>query len=170
MAGPTARRPLPAVIFLVALSLLSALVWWRVLHRNDSAGTTAQPSASAKCTPKTTKPIALPKPAAVTVSVLNATTTTGLASSVAGQLKSRGFAIGPVANDTAALTTSEIRYGPASAPAARLVQLYLPGAKLVANASTTPVVVVSIGSTFKALATAAQVAQAGNTATAVPTC
>ena len=32
MDRPSARRPLPALAFLLALSLLTALVWWRVIH------------------------------------------------------------------------------------------------------------------------------------------
>ena len=133
MAGPSARRPLPAVIFLVALSLLSALVWWRVLHRDDASSTT--PNTATHCTTAaTTKPLTLPKPAAVSVSVLNGTTTTGLAAQVATQLKARGFKISGVpTNDTAAVATTEIRYGPSAAAAARLVQIYVPGAKLVQN-------------------------------------
>ena len=43
MATSTARRPLPALAFLLALSLLTALVWWRVLHRSDSAKAAAPP-------------------------------------------------------------------------------------------------------------------------------
>src|SRR3982750_2962517 len=39
MASTLLRRPLPALIALFALLLLTALVWWRVLHRADeSAG------------------------------------------------------------------------------------------------------------------------------------
>ena len=37
MAEGTVRRPLPALIALLALTLLTALVWWRVLHRGGSS-------------------------------------------------------------------------------------------------------------------------------------
>ncbi|HLY33447.1 MAG TPA: hypothetical protein VKQ07_02840, partial [Jatrophihabitantaceae bacterium] len=63
------RRPLPALICLAALTLLTALVWWRVLHR-DSGSAKAAPT----CTPTATAQI-LPKPSAVTLSVLNSTQT-----------------------------------------------------------------------------------------------
>ena len=42
MATSTSRRPLPALAFLLALSLLTALVWWRVIHRSDSAKAATQ--------------------------------------------------------------------------------------------------------------------------------
>lgn len=38
MTAPERRRPLPALAFIAALSVLTALVWFRVLHRNDGTG------------------------------------------------------------------------------------------------------------------------------------
>lgn len=56
-------------------------------HRRDCP--TPTPAAPAK---------ALPKPAAIKVNVLNATTTTGLAKAAADELKKRGFTVGEVGN------------------------------------------------------------------------
>ena len=70
MASSLVRRPLPALIALFALLLLTALVWWRVLHRADS--TAALPNCP---TPTPTAPPTqtLPAPPTVTVQVLNGT-------------------------------------------------------------------------------------------------
>ncbi|MFD7136749.1 LytR C-terminal domain-containing protein [Streptomyces sp. NPDC059894] len=46
----------------------------------------------------TTSPAALPRPAQITVNVLNATTRSGLAKTTADELKKRGFTIGEVGN------------------------------------------------------------------------
>lgn len=58
----------------------------------SDCGTRATPS------PKATAP--LPKPAGITVNVLNATTRSGLAKQTADELKKRGFKIGDVGNAT----------------------------------------------------------------------
>ncbi|MCW2529825.1 MAG: uncharacterized protein JWM76_4685 [Pseudonocardiales bacterium] len=169
MAGAAARRPIPALVFLLALSLLSGLVWWRVLHRDDSNASSG-PSSSASCSPSTGAAVALPAPAAVTVNVLNATATTGLAKTVSDGLAARGFKVGTPGNDTATAVPTQIRYGTVSAAAARLVQIYLPGATLVPNTGTDPTVVVSVGSSFKDLATADEVTAAQASKTPIKTC
>jgi hypothetical protein len=169
MAGASARRPIPALVFLLALSLLSGLVWWRVLHRDDSSASSG-PSSSISCSPTTAAPVVLPAPGAVTVNVLNATATTGLAKTVSDGLAARGFKVGTPGNDTATAVPTQIRFGSASAAAARLVQIYLPGATLVPNTSTDPTIVVSVGSSFTALATAEQVAAAQASKTPIKTC
>ncbi len=175
MAGASARRPIPALIFLLALSLLSGLVWFRVLNRDNGAagpGAGAGGSTTATvCVPRTAKPAALPKPQAVTVSVLNAAGTTGLARSVGDALKGRGFRLGAIGNDQATgAAVTQIRYGPKAAAAARLVQLYLPGSKLVPNNGSSRVVVVAIGTSYKSLASAAQVNKAKGTAGPIRRC
>lgn len=161
MAGTSARRPIPALIFLLILSLLSGLVWWRVLHRPDSGAASGPKSSS--CSAASATAVAWPKPATVTVTVLNATNRAGLAHDVAGQLKGRGFRIGPIGNDPATSTATQVRYGTNSATAARLVQLYLPGSQLVATTGDSRTVVVAVGRSYKALATAKQVDKARST-------
>src|SRR4051812_41293969 len=88
----SARRPLPALAFLLALSLLTALVWWRVFDRASGG----EPS-----TPTTTcavqQGVALPEPAQVSVIVLNGTAAgtnrAGLAGYVASALTNDGFQV-----------------------------------------------------------------------------
>ena len=41
MASTTVRRPLPALIALLALLLLTGIVWWRVINRNDAEDSSA---------------------------------------------------------------------------------------------------------------------------------
>jgi LytR cell envelope-related transcriptional attenuator len=165
MASSSARKPLPAVVFLLALSLLTALVWWRVLHRSDSGKAAASsPSCSASPTPSLT---VVPAPAAVTVTVLNSTDKTGLAAQVSGFLATDGFKTGTpaFANDetTRAPVTgvAEIRYGPAGAAGAKLLTFYVPGATLVPDATVTDAtIVVAIGAKYTAVAAATDVAKA----------
>jgi hypothetical protein len=171
VAGASARRPIPAIIFLVALSLVSALVWWRVLNRADSTASPSTGSTAATACATPTKSVTLPAPANVVVTVLNATGTAGLAGNVSDQLKARGFQVGSPGNDESGRTetaTTEVRYGPAGATAGQLVQIFLPGSKLVQTTVTTADVTVSVGTTFVALATPEQVA--AGVAAATKTC
>lgn len=158
----SARRPLPALVFLLALLLLSGLVWWRVVHRVDSAHPTQ--AVSPTCTTRTTKPVALPSPKSVQVTVLNSTGKANLATTVSGQLRAKGFRIARVGNDPKAVAgVAEIRYGPKAVAAARLTQIYLPGSTLVPNSGTSAGVVVSLGGKYTSLATDAQVARGRST-------
>lgn len=181
MAGASVRRPIPAVVFILLLSLLSAIVWYRVLNRTPATATKGTaptthgcPTKAATRTPAT-RPraaVAWPSTATVHLAVLNGTQRAGLAKSVAGQLKTRGFKIATITNDTVdTVGVTQVRYGPGLATAARLVQLYLPGSRLVPNASTATSVTVSLGSTYRRLNTNAAVARAKRTATtSVVTC
>lgn len=181
MDASSIRRPIPAIVFILLLSLVSGFVWWRVLHRDPAQGTTAGSTASSSTTTTTTKtpprcvtvtgtPRVWPAPKNVTVHVLNATSRSGLAGSVTKAMKKRGFKAGKTANDTTSSTATEVRYGPGSATAARLVQLYLPGSRLVGSTIKSSFIVVSLGSSYKALATSAQVTAAKAKAPAVRSC
>jgi hypothetical protein len=160
MAKSAARKPLPALAFLLALSLLTALVWWRVLHRADATdAVAAQPS----CTPSVTV-TALPAPQAVTLTVLNSTQRTGLAAMVGQELTQLGFKVAGVANDETSrapvASVAEVRFGPAGTGAATLVSYYVPGAVLVNDGRTDTSVDLALGAKYTALATAAQVTKA----------
>jgi hypothetical protein len=162
MATSGARRPLPALAFLLALSLLTALVWWRVLHRADAtsqAATTPSPSCSPPA-PVT----AVPAPAGVTVQVLNSTQRTGLASSVGTLLVHDGFKLAGVANDLTSRApvegVAEIRFGPAGATAAALLAYYVPGATLVRDTRTSATIDLALGAKYAALAAPTAVAKA----------
>jgi len=173
------RRPLPALICLVALTLLTALVWWRVLERGSphAASTpTACPTVSSH---------ALPRPTSVTVTVLNSTTRSGLAKTTAAALAKLGFTTS-YANDTghaAIAGVAEIRFGQDEKDAAATLNFYFPGATQVPlGANSAGKLVVSLGTQFHAVQTETQVAAAMSsahvslapksftTATATPTC
>jgi hypothetical protein len=160
MSAASRRRPLPALAFLLVLSVLTAIVWWRVLHRPDDTTQSSTPTVvqPVKCTPGR-KPT-LPAPASVTVVVLNGAGREGLASTVSGQLKTRGFAVGKPDNAPALASTGEIRYGAAGRTGATLLSYYLPGAKLVAGSRPDARIDLVLGSKFSALATPAAVTRA----------
>jgi hypothetical protein len=166
MADVRKRRPLPALICLLALTLLTTLVWWRVLHRDDGKA-----QANSTCTPPSTQ-TSLPRPTTVTISVLNATKRTGLAKTTAGVLAKRGFKISGYSNDTVTLAgVAEIRYGTDQSAAASLLAYYLPGAKLVVlTAPKDSTVIISLGGKFKTVAstTAVKTAMTAAHVTVVP--
>jgi hypothetical protein len=142
----SARRPLPALAFLLALSLLTALVWWRVFDR-ASAGTPTTPKSTCVAQPG----LQLPAPGEVSLIVLNGANRAGLATSVANQLAAAGFQVGSPANDnTTVAGIAEISFGSAGVAAAKLVQYYIPGAVLLtpSSAITNATVTVSVGEAF----------------------
>ncbi|MDP9117749.1 MAG: LytR C-terminal domain-containing protein [Actinomycetota bacterium] len=147
------RRPLPALICLLALTLLTALVWWRVLHRSD-----APVAAKPTCAAPTSAP-ALPKPATVALTVLNATTRHGIAKATAATLTTDGFKINSFSNDTAKVPgIAEIRFTPDEQGAATLLEYYFPGATQVPlTGSVDSRLVVSLGNAFQAVAAPAAV-------------
>jgi hypothetical protein len=157
MERVSARRPLPALIFLIGLSLLTALVWWRVIHRSDSGQTKAQ----ATCPSPSTSVV--PQPGAVSVNVLNSTNRAHLARNVATTMGKLGFHVTGYGNDDPNVVINgvgEIRYGTKGVDSASLLAFYLPGAKLVPTSRSDSEVVVSLGSQFKSVATSTQVKQA----------
>ena len=144
MAEGTARRPLPALIALLALTLLTALVWWRVLNRGGSS----HPSSCAS----RTAAVVLPQPASVSLSVYNSTSRSGLAKATAKVLTADGFKVLGWQNDPANQViqgVGEIRYSLDQKNDATLVAYYFPGAKLVQyQAETESKLVVSLGTKF----------------------
>ncbi len=167
MANAARRRPLPALIALVALLLLTGLVWWRVLGRNNSEDTkhvakkTCATASSASASASTAA--ALPAPSAVTVAVLNSTTKKGVATKARSTLISAGFkSPGAAGNDSVKklgkiTSVGELRYGPTGKSGAMLLRFYLPGSTLVATTSRTATVVVSLGTAYRGVASTATV-------------
>jgi hypothetical protein len=163
---PTVRRPLPALVFLLALTLLAALVWWRVLARDDGHAAT-EPA----CTPSTasTAPKHLPERAAVTVQVLNSTKRQGIATRAQKVLTQAGFDTpAAAANDSKDYPgysgeikgVAQIRYGPSGKPGAQLLHYYFPDATMVPTGEKDATVLVSLGETYSGkvlVATAKQV-------------
>lgn len=151
MSSPTKRRPLPALVLLIALTLLTSLVWWRVLHRDDGNA-----AAGGKCATPGSSASVLPRPASVNVSVLNSTTRAGLARATATTLTKLGFKVAGYGNDNPKVHVAgvaEIRFGPDQKKDASLLTYYFPGAKLVPlTADPLDKVVVSLGKQFKGVA------------------
>jgi hypothetical protein len=163
MSSPTKRRPLPALVLLIALTLLTSLVWWRVLHRDDGKA-----AAGGSCPTPTSSASVLPRPASVDVSVLNSTSRSGLARTTATTLTKIGFKVAGYGNDNPRVHVAgvaEIRFGPNQKKDAALIAYYFPGAKLVPlTADPLDKVVVSLGAKFKAVATARTAGAAMNSA------
>jgi hypothetical protein len=168
MARSLVRRPLPALIALFALLLMTALVWWRVLHR-DSSNAGAHPTCTSP-TPTAPATKTLPAPASVTVEVLNGTyklkkPRSGIAGKVATKLGKAGFNVPDAATDdkqNKVRSVAEIRFGPKGKSAATLLDYYFDQ-----KAHLVPVpkeksanVTVSLGRKYKALTKKAAVRKA----------
>lgn len=160
MASSLVRRPLPALIALFALLLVTALVWWRVLHR-DSNDAGALPSCIATA-PSSTPGRTLPAPAAITVAVENGTfklgkkARAGIAGKVATRLGKYGFKVPDAASDdkkNKVRAVAELRFGPKGKSAATLVDYYFgQKAKLVPTPKEkSATVTVSLGLKYKSL-------------------
>jgi hypothetical protein len=160
MSASSARRPLPALAFLLALTILTAIVWWRVLHRDDASATgTVKVTQAPTCTPTGAKAV-FPKPSAVSVKVRNGALRDGLAGVVQGQLKARGFATTgadtvTVQSELSTLSkeVAEIRFGSSGKAGATLLSYYVPGSKLVLISRSDASVDVVLGKSFRSLAT-----------------
>jgi hypothetical protein len=136
------------MILLAGLTLLTALVWWRVLSRDDGSA-----SAGSHCPGPSASGSELPRPASVPVSVLNSTNRTGIAAKTAKRLTQLGFKVAGYGNDDPRVHvagSAEIRYGPEDKDGAALLLYYFPGAKLVPLKSEGPIVV-SLGLKFHAV-------------------
>jgi hypothetical protein len=101
-----------------------------------------------------------PVPSEVQVNVYNTTYRTGLARTVAAQLKVRGFAIKDVSNDpqrTLQLGTAIIRYGDSGDLAAALLGQHVPGARLVKDTRAGAAVDLVLGNAYTSLTPLAKV-------------
>jgi hypothetical protein len=160
MASTITRRPLPALVSLVALLALTALVWWRVLNRGHDTPSSASTSTPTCSTAPAAPVVDLPAPSAVTVAVLNSTERNGIAGTARSALLKDGFKSPTKAgNDqnSSIAQTAEIRYGKAGAAGAQLLSYYFPGAKLVLGSTTSATVTVVLGNAYKTVATPAAV-------------
>lgn len=151
------RRPLPALIALLALLLLTALVWWRVLNRDSGTEATGNcPTASSNAA------ATLPAPDQIKIRVLNATDRNGIAANARDTLIGDGFESPQEAdNDKPKVKihgVAEIRYGPDGHSGAKLLRYYFPHAKLVRTDSKSATVVVSLGEKYRGVASPSAVA------------
>ena len=126
-AGRVLRRIVAVVLVLAALGGAGYASWYYLASRAPEPVRTACPPQPTPVAPK------LPRPAAaktVKVNVYNATKRSGLASTVAGELRKRKFKIGVVANDPLGrkiTAAAEVRHGPRGAGAARTVAAQVNG-------------------------------------------
>jgi hypothetical protein len=154
MADRTTRRPLPALIALLALTMLTALVWWRVLNRTGTSASTHNP-----CATHSSIVVVLPQPTSVALTVYNSTQRSGLAKTTSKVLAKDGFKVLGYGNDPGALPVpgvAEIRFTPDQSAGATLLSYYVPGAKLVQlDPSSDSKIVLSLGLKFASLATPA---------------
>jgi LytR cell envelope-related transcriptional attenuator len=160
VAKTSMRRPLPAVIALAALLLLTAIVWWRVLNRDSSSSG----STSSSCSAETHAVATLPAPNLVIVQVLNSTNRQGIADKVRSTLVNDGFnSPDPAANDKQKMKipgVAQIRYGSKGRNGAKLLHYYFPKAKLVATKAKSATVIVSLGEGYQGVVTSSAVTAA----------
>ena len=144
------RRPIPPLVFLLVLALAALAVWWNVF---DTEGEIQAEEAEA-CASASAAPPSL-DPTTVSLRVLNATDTAGLAQTVAASLQERGFVVDEIANDPTEREVTgvgELRYGPRGREAAAFVALFVPGAGEFLDTRATAQIDVVIGPEFGTLA------------------
>ena len=157
------RRPVPALVALLALLVLTGLVWWRVLHRGSGQPQAATPGpCPTHSSPAPSSSPALPAPDAVRIVVLNSTNRPGIAGQAQAALVKDGFrspraAANDVAHHNKIRAVAQIRYGPKAEQAATLLHYYFPGAVLRQTRRTRPVVTISLGKRYHAVASPGQV-------------
>lgn len=155
MTAPQHRRPLPAVALIAVLTVLTAIVWIRVLDRGDGSGAAG---ASTCTTPRATPLHVLPYTRNVSVIVLNSTDRANLAAHTRAALQKDYFHVVAAANDEPSYGghgeisgVGEIRYGPVAAAAATTLHYFVPGATMVRTDSSSATVILSLGKEFTAL-------------------
>ena len=155
------RRTSRGLLLLLVVVVLAAgaASAWRFVQRDDDADVAAP---RMRC-PSTAPPPPVVAPAQVRVNVYNATQRRGLASTVATQLKKRGFTVGEVANDPLKRSVTglaEVRSSAAGTDAARTVVAQVGQVVLVPDQRKDASVDLVLGATFKALVSPAAAAAA----------
>lgn len=145
---PARRR---ALALLVAIVVGGALAVWLIVQAADrqrvphAASTPcAKASGVAPLTPKQ-----------IRVKVLNATSRAGLASTVAAELRRRGYTVLGVGNDSGTVAQSAVvRYGGPGAPAVKPMVAVVPGAVSRRDNRPTADIDLILGNSFTSLAPA----------------
>ncbi|GAB3456605.1 LytR C-terminal domain-containing protein [Kineococcus endophyticus] len=147
-----ARLVRQRIVFTVVVVLVLAVGGGAYLVYSDrwqpSRTTTPSAAPSTSCVPAT--PPALLTPGQVTVGVLNGTSRRGLAASVAGELRTRGFVVGTVGNagTPTGPATAVVTYPEAAVQQAVTVAARFPEVQLVADPAATAVTV-SLGDGYQ---------------------
>ncbi len=146
---------------------------WEAI-RNDQKWPLVEPSASASpsMSPVASVTTVAPKPADISLSVLNATSTVGLAKTAADDLRAKGYQIIKVGNSTKRLTSSEILYKSDQLEAAKVLGAQTGITKLVEDNSLVSPIVLLVATDWKAgkvtATTASPTPSASKSATPTP--
>jgi hypothetical protein len=144
-------------LIIVGAMLVFALAFagWAITTKN---GTLAEAQCRAAAAPKE-----LPKPADVTVTVLNATDRDGLAGGVGKQLTGRGFHVRSVgtSNDGTPVTgVGQVRFGPSGFGAAQVLQSQIIGLDPVMDQRQNSNIDLVLGPQYARMATVTEVSAA----------
>ena len=90
-------------------------------------------------------------PAGIPVDDLNGTATSGLAATVADQLRAPGFGVGQVGNELGVVNETVVRHGPGAEEQARTVAAAVPGAVLQPSDATGGAIQLVIGPGFSSV-------------------
>jgi LCP family protein required for cell wall assembly len=124
---------------------------WEAI-RNDQKWPLVEPSASASpsMSPVASVTTVAPKPSDISLSVLNATTTVGLAKTAASELEAMGYNLIKVGNSTKRLTQSEILYQSSQIEAAKVLAAQTGITKLTLDNSLVSPIVLLVATDWKA--------------------
>ncbi|MGH3740559.1 MAG: LytR C-terminal domain-containing protein [Micromonosporaceae bacterium] len=140
------------------VAVAAGFVIWAIVRDSQSVAERPERTCPEGAVPAAT---AIPAPKKVKINVYNDTDKDGLASSVAEQLKTRGFQVGKVRNDpdpAPVKGSAELRYGPAGLGSAHLLRAYFTDAQPEPDVERTGSTVdVVLGMEFRQLATPAEV-------------
>ena len=162
------KRIRTSVTLLVLVGVVVGAAWysWQSVTENDDPTVL---STNPACAPGA--PTAAPAPADIQLNVYNATNRQGLASTVARELRDRGFVILDIDNDPLDKTitgTAEIRANASQQAAASLVASLVPGSAFIGDERSEAVIDLVLGDAFDKLAAAD--APAATATTALPSC
>lgn len=124
---------------------------WEAI-RMDKSWPLVEPSASASpsTSPAASVTTVAPKPSDISLSVLNATSTVGLAKTAADDLRAKGYDIIKVGNSTKRLTSSEILYKSDQLEAAKVLAAQTGITKLTQDDSLVSPIVLLVATDWKA--------------------
>ncbi len=144
---PARRRALALLVAIVVGGAIAVLLIIQAADRKHA------PAASASTCPKSSGAPLTPKQ--IQVRVLNATSRAGLASTVAAELRRRGYTVVGVGNDPATIAQpAAVRYGSRGAKAVKPMVAVVPGAVSRRDGRTTAEIDLVLGNRFTALAPA----------------
>ena len=122
---------------------------WQAI-RMDQAWPLVEPSASPSMSPAASVTTVAPKPSDISLSVLNATSTVGLAKTAANDLRAKGYDIIKVGNSSKRLTSSEILYQTSQFEAAKVLAAQTGITKLTEDNSLVSPIVLLVATDWKA--------------------